>query len=182
MASLKRYWLSIGSILSFFVISFALIACMRAKSGDEVNKETQLVGSQIIDLMAYGIHVTDWQPSSSPGYEVAYDLDHLITLFGVQGIVSVVRRGDTIAAIDFQVSACTEVKYNELRQKIIEAFQLEDQSDRDIYVVLSSGVVHLSPYDGNAHLVLTDAIYGEIYVQEMLRKGFMNLSNAFRPH
>jgi hypothetical protein len=65
----------------------------------------------------------------------------------------------------------------------MSAYGLSGLSDRDIYVVEADGVIHLRPDAGNGtRLVLTDRAYGEAYRSEVLREGFVDLSNGLRAH
>jgi hypothetical protein len=129
------------------------------------------------------IHLTIWQAAGIPGYEVACELERPVVLYQERATVCVVRRGDTVAALNFRVDGCTARCYDALRKAVIADFGFTESADRDVYVAGSSGVVHLRPATDNAaDLVVTDSEYGKFYVNEQLRKGFSDLSNGLRPH
>lgn len=159
-------------------VVLSLIASCAAHSGPAA-----LVGSSVSAATArLGVHPTSWQPAAAAGYDVACAFDEPVTLFGERGTVCLVRRGDTVAALEFRVDGCTGDRYDALRKAVIDELGLSGVTDRDVYVVRRSGVVHLRPADDGADLVLTDAEYGDLYVKEQLRQGFVDLSNGLRPH
>lgn len=146
--------------------------------------DTRLVGSSVSSATEQlRIRETSWQPGAAPGYEVSCASERKVTLFGRQGTVCLIRRGDTLAALDFLVDECTTEEYDALRTTVIESYGLTSGTDRDVYAVLGRGVVHLRPTsDGGARLVLTDTQFGELYVTQQLREGFSDLTNGMRPH
>ncbi len=162
------------------LIVAALTVVMGCAGG---SSEPKLVGMPVGELeRSLGVHIASWHDTGVAGYEVGCDVDHVVSVLGRQGTVCVVRRGDRVAAIDFRASDMPGGGYDAFRQDIIAAYGLTGLSDRDIYVVRGAGVVHLRPGDGEARLVVTDSAYGEHYVSQILREGFVDLSNGLRPH
>lgn len=168
----------IGRVQIIVVAVLLLHSCTRNQA------PTRLVGASVESATTQlGIHPTMWQAAEMPGYEVSCVLDQAVALYGEHATVCVVRRGGIVAALDFRVDGCTGSRYDELRKAVIAEFGLSGTSDRDVYVVRRSGVVHLRPTtDDGAELVVTDSTYGNLYVKEQLRKGFVDLSNGLRPH
>ena len=144
---------------------------------------THLVGATAADASEQlGVPLSGWQPATVPGYEVSCALGATVPLYHEHASVCVVRRAATVAALDFRVDGCVGDRYDALRTAVIADFGLTDVTDRDIYVVRRSGVIHLRPGDDAADLVVTDSRYGDLYVKEQLRQGFVDLSNGLRPH
>lgn len=165
-------------------VHILIVALFMIASCAGQNADARLVGSNINSVTEQlRIPAMSWKPAASPGYEVSCALDQTVTLFGQQGTVCLVRRGDRLAALDFRVDECRSSRYDAFRKAVITSFGLSDGPDRDVYVVRGRGVVHLWPTsDGGAQLVVTDGPYGDLYIKEQLRVGFADLSNGLRPH
>jgi len=146
-------------------------------------REAALVGSKVSDVAAeLGVNLESWAPSISGGYEVSCDPDHLVTLFGGQGTLCVVRSGAKVAAVDFRMPACDDRQYDALRASVTSVFGLGPPTDPDVYVVRPNGVVHVRRDRDGARVILTDAPFGKMYVAQVLRDGFADLSNGLRAH
>jgi hypothetical protein len=148
------------------------------------NADVRLVGSSMNSVTEQlRISALSWKPAAHSGYEVSCALEQTVTLFGEQGTVCLVRRGDRLAALDFRIDDFRSSQYEVFRKVVIASFGLSDGPDRDVYVVRERGVVHLRPTPGGgAQLVVTDGAYADLYVKEQLRAGFVDLSNGLRPH
>jgi hypothetical protein len=129
-----------------------------------------------------GVDLTAWQHASIPGYEISCTSEPTVLLYGEHASVCLVREGEVVAAVAYRIEGCTGRRYDALRAAVLDDYGISGGTDRDVYVVRGSGVVHLRPADGAAQLVVTDSAFGDLYVKEQLRQGFVDLSNGLRPH
>jgi hypothetical protein len=134
-----------------------------------------------------GLTSIRWQPWSDPAFEIGVDLDHTQTVFGIEGMVNLVRTsGKSLEGIQVIYQACAhdEARKRVIRDALRSNLQLEPSDADGPYKVWSDrSLVRFAADPVNDRCVLTIAgpRFGPAFSGALIREGFQNLRGAMGP-
>lgn len=166
-------------------LAIRLLLVMAAVAFQTNTAERSLIGVDVIKASArLQISLKEWRPLKVKPYEAACDAEHKTLLYGQEFFVCIIRKEDKVAALEFSAYKCDGKCYQQLLDRISEAYMLERSGDKDIYVIARGGnVLRLNlESDETARFTLTDGEFGKVYADELLGAGLRDLVIKLRPH